>query len=811
MLRSTIIRVDHMCCGMEAKMIRDLLDPMETVAEVKISLTDKRVNVQHRDVLTPDELINLLNAKHLGASLVDRSVEVEGVGSSFTHAETVRLTVNATQLVLFAATVALECVKFRKAAFGLGLATVALSFALFQEAYLAVLRRSPNVELMMAIAMAGALAQGEVVEAASVGALVTLMDLVKVFALEAVGRQLRGSIVSEPLSVDVPGGGRVLLSDLAVGDVFMLRVGDVVPADGVVVAGTAAVDESHVTGEAMPQGKRTGDRVVSGAIVSSGYVHVKTEAAVAASFQARVHDAVEDAKATLSETEALVGRFATWYTPTVLGLAVALGCYKGLQQFLVVLVAGCPCALLGAAPFVQGATLTLLAGRHRLLVKHATTLESLARIVAVGLDKTGTLTTGQFELLSLEPLVGSEHTRQALHRWVAAVEDQDNHPLARSLVASYKGCVADFVASGETLPEPSGYQRHGRDGVSATVEGRLVGVGNAAFLRATLGGSAGDGEEAEDDPDMPPRMRAALERRKKAAAEAAAKTRDPKDPKDCAPKDPAAAAAADAALRRADAIMGERAGSGSVLFVTVDGVAAGVLLLDDSLKPEAAATVAGLKELGVRPILLTGDRPPAAARVAKAVGIADADTHAGLLPEEKQRHILAHTWPPGLGGTPGTPGWATAGWSPRTRVSAELEEGMLPKPSRGPLAVGFVGDGLNDCPALASAHVGIVLQEVGSQATVDAASAVLQVEIDQLPAAIAIARRSRRLVWTNLFLALAINVAVIALAATVGLPLWLSVLSDSGGLLVVLANSLWPLTWRVGAPAPRPRGGSLSL
>ena len=127
------------------------------------------------------------------------------------------------------------------------------------------------------------------------------------------------------------------------------------------------------------------------------------------------------------------------------------------------------------------------------------------------------------------------------------------------------------------------------------------------------------------------------------------------------------------------------------------------------------------------------------------------------------------------------------------------------------LAVGFVGDGLNDCPALASAHVGIVLQEVGSQATVDAASAVLQVEIDQLPAAIAIARRSRRLVWTNLFLALAINVAVIALAATVGLPLWLSVLSDSGGLLVVLANSLWPLTWRVGAPAARPRGGSLSL
>ena len=94
--------------------------------------------------------------------------------------------------------------------------------------------------------------------------------------------------------------------------------------------------------------------------------------------------------------------------------------------------------------------------------------------------------------------------------------------------------------------------------------------------------------------------------------------------------------------------------------------------------------------------------------------------------------------------------------------------------------------------------------QVGSQATVDAASAVLQVDIDQLPAAIIIARRSQRLVLTNLFLALGINLAVIALAATVGLPLWLSVLSDSGGLLVVLANSLWPLAWRVGA-APPPR------
>jgi len=170
------------------------------------------------------------------------------------------------------------------------------------------------------------------------------------------------------------------------------------------------------------------------------------------------------------------------------------------------------------------------------------------------------------------------------------------------------------------------------------------------------------------------------------------------------------------------------------------------------------------------------------------VGIPEADTHAGLLPEDKQRLLLdlsrqdAH-------------GEATA--AAETHVRNDLEEGFLPKLARGAVIVGFVGDGLNDCPALASAHVGVVLQEIGSQATVDAASAVLQAGIGQLPAAIIIARRSAALVKVNLFLALAMNLAVIALAATTGLPLWVSVLADNGGLLVVLANSLWPLTWRV--------------
>ncbi|KAL3931708.1 MAG: hypothetical protein SGPRY_001011 [Prymnesium sp.] len=555
---------------------------------------------------------------------------------------------------------------------------------------------------------------------------------------------------------------------------------------------------------------------------------------------------VEEAKSTLSHTEAVVAWFAGWYTPLVLLLAVGLGLYKGLQQLLVVLVAGCPCALLGAAPFVQASTLTLLARRHKLLIKHATTLESLSWLRTIGFDKTGTLTSGAFELLRFELLPSAAHTQAQLHRWVAGVEERDNHPIALSLVASYKGCVAEFVTSGESLPEANGYKRHGRHGVSATVEGKRVAIGDSIFVRASLSQNQGGGEEEEEeeDPDMPPRMRAALKRKREkrkeeraALASSKAEGLAPQPP----PPAPALPAHATAALSLVEQIEAEREGSGCVLVVMVDGVCEAVLLLDDALKDEAAHTMRALKKLGIRPLLLTGDRPTAARRVARAgachvqleearklcwfashsmlrspaplpsstpsspaptrppclrgaVGIPDVDTHASLLPEQKQRLILSHSW-------------ASADPSPQS----DLEARMLPTPSRGPLCVGFVGDGLNDCPALASAHVGLVLQEVGSQATIDAASAVLQMGIEQLPAAVVIARRARLLVLTNLFLALAINLGVIALAATVGLPLWLSVLSDSGGLLIVLANSLWPLTWQPFGASTHDHAGALFL
>ena len=129
-MRSTIVRVDHLCCGMEAKLVRDLFSPVSAIGDVKISLADRRVSVEHDPELAPEEIVEMLNKKHLGASLQEKAV-VETVGSSFNHAETVRLTVNVTQIVLFVATLALYRLGFPKTALGVGWVCVALSVSLF--------------------------------------------------------------------------------------------------------------------------------------------------------------------------------------------------------------------------------------------------------------------------------------------------------------------------------------------------------------------------------------------------------------------------------------------------------------------------------------------------------------------------------------------------------------------------------------------------------------------------------------------------------------------------------------------------------
>ena len=758
-----IVRIDNLCCAAEARIARALLTNLDDVVDVKISIAERRAAIDHRPTLLPAEIVNVLNSKQLGASLSD-SASTATVQGTFSLGEILRASASAAQISLFGLAVGLHLGHvLPTVSLMCAWASIILSFPMMRKACAAIQRRSPNVELLMALAAGGSLLLGDVIEAASVGAIVSLMDAVKMFAIERFERQLRGATTTgKEATVDIKGGGSLAVSAIAKGTVYIARAGDALPADGMITGGRGAVDESRLTGEALPQSKEKGSAVSGGSIVATGYLEVTALAPASESFQARIADAVKDAQSTLSDAEELVGRFARYYTPAVLLIGALLGIAKrSLQESLVVIVAGCPCALLGAAPFAHAAAVAALASRHQLLVKHSTGIEALAHMNYIGLDKTGTLTKGQFQLLDLV-VTADGYDRDTLHRWAAAVEARDSHPIARSVVQSYTGCLVDFAGS-DALPEVEDFKRHERYGVAGNVDGRYVGVGNADFVAA-----------------MGIRWETVGVRAQQVQAKYAAK------------------------------------GGRTLLYVLVDGAVAAMAVLEDTLRPTARATIHRLRSLGVRPLLLTGDKGEPAERVATATGIAPEDVHAGLLPNDKQRLVLrlSHTrgergarsdggdgYDSGQGASSVESGEVTvkAGVQSRQRqpLMADLPSDVTPT-TRGPTVVGFVGDGLNDCAALASAHVGVVLQQVGSQATVDASSAVLQsADIGQLPAAIILARRTMRLIWFNVILALSMNLGVIVAAATIGLPLWLSVAMDNLGLVVVLANSAWPLFWRV--------------
>mmetsp|Transcript_35210 Transcript_35210/g.89507 ORF Transcript_35210/g.89507 Transcript_35210/m.89507 type:complete len:592 (-) Transcript_35210:201-1976(-) len=570
----------------------------------------------------------------------------------------------------------------------------------------------------MSVAMLGSLLQREVMDAAMVGVVVALLDTVTCSTIAYVDRRLKGCISVPSANVYLADDRVIQASELKVGMRFQVRKGDAIPADGTVVSGQAAVDESRVTGEARPVDKDKGSKVRSGSLMHSGFLTVTADAEVDASFQNRIQDSVQQAKNTMSGTQEIVGRFAEWYTPAVIAIAVIVAIVRDdFKQFLVIIVAGCPCALLGAAPFVHAVAIAVLAKKHRLLVKETSALESLARIRWLGIDKTGTITTGHFELVHIASV--SSWTENELLRFAASVERKDRHPLAQSIVQSYTGCAAAF-AGNSSLPDAKNFKREGRCAVMGAVEGHWVAVGNADYL--SLQDLDLDGRAAELHKEWSPK--------------------------------------------------------GSVLFVVVDEEIAAVIVMADAVRGQARGTIGKLRSLGIQPVLLTGDKGPAAQAAAAAAGIEE--VHSGLLPEDKTALVLKASW-------------------------RGNEKEVLAPAGRGPMEVGFIGDGLNDCPALASANVGIVMQEIGSQATFDAATAVLQGDLGELPAVVVVARRTQRLVVANILLAMALNCTVIAAAAVGSVPLWLSVVADSGGLLAVLANSLWPLCWRV-QPVPDESG-----
>ena len=460
------------------------------------------------------------------------------------------------------------------------------------RAWQALRARAFSIDLLVTVAVVGALIIGEYVESAVVSFLFVFGAYLEARTLDRTRRSLRELIDLAPQEAELVRDGTsvaVSVDDVEVGDRVLVRTGGRVPVDGTVVHGSASVDEAAITGEPLPVGKEVGDPMWSGTVVEDGYLELRADRVGEDTTFAQIVELVEDAQDSKARTQRFLDRFASWYTPAIIVASVGalLGTWD-VRFALTFLVIACPGALVISTPVSLVAGLGN-AARHGALIKGGDALERLARFDTLVVDKTGTLTTGRPEVTDVTTL-SSAVAEDEILRLAASLEQASEHPLGRTIVsaATDRGLTLDGAPAGVEVVRGAGIR--GLVGLDDDV--RVVAVGSDRLL--TDMGYA-----------VPTDVR-----------------------------------------ERATAL--ERLGN-TVSYVTVDGALVGLVAIADRVRPEAAEAIASLRRKGVeRFVMLTGDNPNTAAAVAAQVGIdgEQDEVHARLLPQDKAAHVRRLT---GLG------------------------------------------------------------------------------------------------------------------------------------------------------------------
>ena len=536
----------------------------------------------------------------------------------------------------------------------------------------------------------------------SVGMVITFLLLGRWFEVKAKGqssealRTLLGMGAKDATLLVDGAAKRVPIAQIQVGDIFVVRPGEKIATDGVVEAGVSAVDESMLTGESMPVEVKAGDRVTGATLNSAGRLEVRATKVGADTTLAQMAKLVTDAQASKAPVQRLVDKIAQVFVPVVITIAVLtllahLVFEGGVAPAFIAAVA----VLIIACPCAMGlATPTaILVGTGRgaqlgLLIKGPEVLESTKKVDTIVMDKTGTVTEGKMT-------VARVHHAQQMG---GSTAEGGLLLLAAAVEVGSEHPIAKAIVSAALdLPqagriEPaSDFHSVAGQGVEGTVDGHRVRVGRIKGEQAARGELAATFQAAEAEGATP-------------------------------------------------------------VAVYVDDTLAGIIDVRDTVKPTSAAAVAKLRELGLTPHLLTGDNEGAARAVAKAVGIADADVTAGVLPSDKVA-VIRHL----------------------------QEEGKT---------VAMVGDGVNDAAALAQADLGLAMG-AGTDVAIEASDITLMnSDLRSAADAIRLSRRTLRIIKGNLFWAFAYNVLLIPVAA-LGLlnPLFAGIAMAFSSVFVV-SNSL---------------------
>lgn len=357
-------------------------------------------------------------------------------------------------------------------------AAVVAGYNIVLTAVRALVTKMVSIDLLVSIAAIGAVIIGKFWEAAAVTFLFAIGHALEAATMNKTRSSLAELVAVAPdFAVVVRDGEQqeVPAHRVHAGEVVLVKNGAKVPVDGQVVAGTGSIDEASITGESIPVEKAATDQVFAGTISRSGFLQVQATGIGADTTLARIIHRVEEAQDAKAKTQAFIDRFSTWYTPAVIIVAfVAWLISQDVVLALTLLVIGCPGALVISIPVAIVAGIGR-AARNGILIKGGEYLETSARISAVAVDKTGTLTEGRPELTDIIVLDQTLQDTDVL-RWAAAAEAGSEHPLAHPILESAREHdVGPFGMPGEVTPVPG-------KGIASTVEGQQVLIGNAPLL-----------------------------------------------------------------------------------------------------------------------------------------------------------------------------------------------------------------------------------------------------------------------------------------------------------------------------------------
>ena len=559
---------------------------------------------------------------------------------------------------------------------------------------------------LMAIATIGAFAIGEYPEGVAVMLFYQLGELLQGIAVNNSRKSIVSLMDIRPDYANIKVGEgikKVSPEEIKVGEIIVVKPGEKVPLDGKIVKGASTFDTSALTGESLPREAKAGDDVLSGFINKNGLIEIQVAKVFSESTVSKILYLMENAGSKKSKTENFITKFARYYTPAVVITALIVAIFPPLliqgatfsdwiYRALIFLVVSCPCALVISIPlgFFGGIG---GASRHGILIKGTNYLEVLNNLESVVMDKTGTLTKGIFKVTE----VNAENNIK--------INDFENNKteLTKPLLLKYAAHIEKFsnhpIAQSIVAEYENSASKVDENVVKDFEEisgfGIKVNINNHQFL-------AGNSK----------------------------------------------------LMNLENITFDKKENLGTAIYLAADGKYIGNILISDEVKEDSARAIKGMKENGVKEIvMLTGDNEAIGKNIAEKLGIDKVFTE--LLPNEKVE---------------------------------KLEEIYKTKSEKGKVA--FVGDGINDAPVLARADLGIAMGGAGSDAAIEAADVVIMNdEPSKIVTAIKIAKKTKEIVWQNITVAFAIKIVVMALGLFGDATMWEAVFADVGVALLAVLNA----------------------